>query len=42
MDHIRNYVGMRLDGDAEPEATTDDLRVDIVAVKVIMENISDM
>ena len=41
-DDIWNYVDMKLDGDAEPKAMTDDLRVDIVAVKVIMENISDM
>ena len=39
-DDIRNYVEMRLDRDAEPEAMSNDLRVDIV--RVILENISDM
>jgi len=39
-DDIRNYVEMRLDRDAEPEAMTDDLRADIV--RVILERISDM
>ena len=39
-DDIQNYVEMRLDGDAEPEAMTDDLRADIV--RVILEKISDM
>jgi len=39
-DDIRNYVKMRLDRDAEPEAMTDDLRADIV--RVILERISDM
>ena len=37
---IRNYLEMRLEGDAEPEAMSDDLRVDIV--RVILEKISDM
>ena len=39
-DDIRNYVEMRLEGDPEPEAMTNDLRADIV--RVIMEKISDM
>ena len=39
-DDIRNYLKMRLDRDAEPEAMTNDLRVDIV--RTIQENISDM
>ena len=39
-DDIRNYLEMRLDGDADPEAMSDDLRADIV--KVIMEKMSDM
>ena len=39
-DDIRNYVGMRLDSDAEPEAMSNELRVDIV--DIILENISDM
>ena len=39
-DDIRNYVKMRLDRDAEPEAMTDGLRADIV--RVILERISDM
>ena len=37
---IRNYLEMRLDRDAEPEAMSKDLRADIV--RVILENISDM
>jgi len=37
---IRNYVEMRLGGDAEPEAMTDDLRADIV--RIVLERISDM
>jgi len=37
---IRNYLEMRLDRDAEPEAMTNDLRADII--RVILENISDM
>ena len=37
---IRNYVKMRLDRDAEPEAMSNDLRVDIVSV--ILEKVSDM
>ena len=37
---IRNYVEMRLDRDAEPEAMSDDLRADIV--RAILENVSDM
>ena len=39
-DDIRNYVEMRLDMDAEPEAMSNDLRADIV--RVILEKISDM
>jgi len=39
-DDIRNYVEMRLDRDAEPEAMTDVLRSDIVVG--IQEKISDM
>jgi len=39
-DDIRNYVKMRLDRDAEPEAMTNDLRADIV--RAILERISDM
>ena len=39
-DDIRNYVGMRLGRDPEPEAMTRDLRADIV--RVILEKISDM
>ena len=39
-DDIRNYVEMRLDGDAEPDAMNEDLRTDIV--RVILEKISDM
>ena len=39
-DDIRNYVGMRLDRDAEPEAMSNELRVDIV--DIILGNISDM
>ena len=39
-DDIRNYVEMRLDRDAEPEAMTNDLRADIV--RVILEKISNM
>ena len=39
-DDIQNYVAMRLDRDAEPEAMSNDLRVDIA--RVIKENISDM
>ena len=39
-DDIRNYVEMRLDRDTEPEAMSNDLRVDIV--RVISEKISDM
>ena len=39
-DDIRDYVEMRLDRDADPEAMSNDLRVDIV--RVILENISDM
>ena len=39
-DDIRNYVEMRLDRDAEPEAMSNDLRADIVSV--ILEKISDM
>ena len=37
---IRNYVEMRLDRDADPEAMNNDLRMDIV--RVILEKISDM
>ena len=39
-DDIRNYVEMRLQRDAEPEAMSNDLRADIV--RVILEKISDM
>ena len=39
-DDIRNYVEMRLNRDAEPEAMSDDLRTDII--RVILENVSDM
>jgi len=39
-DDIRNYVEMRLDRDAEPEAMSGDLREDIVSV--IQDKISDM
>ena len=39
-DDIRNYVEMRLDMDAEPEAMSNDLRADIV--RVTQEKISDM
>jgi len=39
-DDIRNYVEMRLDRDAEPEAMTKDLRANIV--RVVLEKISDM
>ena len=39
-DDIRNYVEMRLNRDAEPEAMSNDLRADIV--RVILEKISDM
>ena len=39
-DDVRNYVEMRLRRDAEPEATNDDLRADIV--RVILARISDM
>jgi len=39
-DDMRNYVEMRLDRDAEPEAMSNDLRADIV--RVTQENISDM
>ena len=39
-DDIRNYVEMRLDRDTEPEAMSNDLRVDIV--RVVLEKISDM
>ena len=39
-DDIRNYVEMRLDKDTEPEAMSNDLRVDIV--RVILEKISAM
>ena len=40
MDDIRNYLEMRLERDAEPEAMNDDLRADII--RVILENISDV
>ena len=39
-DDIRNYVEMRLDRDAEPEAMSNALRADIV--RVILQRISDM
>ena len=38
-DDIRNYVEMRLDRDADPEAMNKDLRADLV--KVILEKMSD-
>ena len=37
---VRNYVEMRLNRDAEPDAMNSDLRADIV--RVILEKISDM
>ena len=37
---IRNYVKMRLDRDSEPEAMSNDLRVDIV--RVVLEKISNV
>ena len=40
MDDVRNYVEMRLDGDTELKAMTNDLRADIV--RIILEKISDM
>ena len=40
LDDIQNYVETRLDRDLEPEAMSNDLRVDIV--RVILEKISDM
>ena len=40
LDDIRNYVEMRLSKDAEPEAMSSSLRVDIV--RVIVGKISDM
>ena len=39
-DDIRNYLEMRLEGDAEPEAMSDGLRANIV--RVILEKTSDM
>ena len=39
-DDIRNYVEMRLEKDAEPEAMSNDLRADIM--RVIIERISNM
>jgi len=39
-DDVRNYLEIRLDRDAEPEAMNNDLRADIV--RVIVEKISDM
>ena len=39
-DDIRNYLEMKLDGDTDPEAMSDDLRADIV--RVILEKTSDM
>jgi len=39
-DDIRNYLKMKLDGDTDPEAMSDDLRADIV--RVILEKTSDM
>ena len=39
-DDIKDYVGMRLDRDIEPEAMNDDLWADIV--RIILGNISDM
>ena len=38
-DDIRNYVKMRLDRDTDPEAMSDDLRVEIV--KVVLDTVSD-
>ena len=37
---IRNYLEMKLDRDAEPEAMNNDLREDIV--RIVLERISDM
>ena len=39
-DDARNYLEMRLDRDSEPEAMTNDLRVDIV--RVILKKMSNM
>ena len=39
-DDIKNYLEMRLDGDADPEAMSDDLRADII--RIILERISGM
>jgi len=39
-DDIKNYLEMRLDGDADPEAMSDDLPADII--RIILERISDM
>jgi len=39
-DDIRNYLEMKLDRDADPEAMDNDLRADIV--KVILDKMSDM
>jgi len=39
-DDVRNYVEMRLDRDSEPEAMSDDLRMDIV--RVTLEKISNV
>ena len=39
-DDIKNYLEMRLDRDAEPEAMNNDLREDIV--RIVLERISDM
>ena len=39
-DDIRNYLEMRLDGDADLEAMSDNLRADIV--RVVLEKLSDM
>ena len=39
-DDIRNYLEMRLDRDAEPEAMNNDLREDII--RIVLERISDM
>jgi len=39
-DDISNYLEMKFDGDADPEAMSDDLRADIL--RVILEKTSDM
>ena len=37
---IRNYIKMGLEGDTDPQAMSDDLRVDVM--KIILDTISDM